>query len=199
MKQSLLIIVEGHGESLAMPTFIERILKKNKVHGVNVIPPFRFKGLPINEAAFKSAFRIWEKYCAPILFVADYDCPKDCVDVLRDEACFKQWACEANAGLPFEASFLVKEFESLALLDQDAIKTVFPDLKSGAPFPLEPEKEPRNAKGWIKQHLPRGKTYKPTEHQLHLAQQLNLLLLTEKSPSFQRLEAHLLRLVTPSP
>jgi hypothetical protein len=73
-----------------------------------------------------------------------------------------QRAIAAGAGTQFSFAvvFLRQEYESLLLTVADQL----PGLKPGAILPSSPEESPRDAKGWLHEHLADG--YNPTRRQL---------------------------------
>src|SRR5262249_1780917 len=88
-----------------------------------------------------------------------------------------------------------KEFETIFLADEATTRQVFDDIPVSLSFPADPERI-RDAKGWLSQARPKGSAYKPTQHQQRLAAQVDLGTLRAKSPSFQRFEEAVLRLIS---
>ena len=93
----------------------------------------------------------------------------------------------------FDACFIVKEFESLFLWDAEATRQALALIPESKEFPSQPESI-RDAKGWLSDAQPSGAAYKPTAHQAKVTAQLNLEKLALCSPSYQRLEAAVLKL-----
>jgi hypothetical protein len=88
-----------------------------------------------------------------------------------------------------------REYETMALSIAQALagKTLtLPtgelQIASSVPTLTDPE-APRDAKGWVKEHLFEGRTYKPTTHQLPLTRLMNPAdLRAANLSSYRRLE-----------
>jgi hypothetical protein len=119
----------------------------------------------------------------------DYDCPvKEAQKLLaRAEALRPGW--------PIKIAFLVKEYETLFLIDEAATRKVFPDIPAKTSFPANPESI-RGAKEWLSKARPAaGHAYKPSVDQAKITAHLNLDLLRARSPDFAHLERAVLELV----
>jgi hypothetical protein len=99
-------------------------------------------------------------------------------------------AAGAGATFSFAAVFLRQEYESLLI----SVANQLPGLKPGISLPADPEEAPRDAKGWLHDHLTDG--YIPTEHQLGLTRAVQDWAPVRLLNCFQRLEHALLELAT---
>lgn len=188
----LLAIVEGEGDERAVPVLLRRILHAHQRFDVEVLHPQRRGELPKVKANFSRFFGSAVLEDAAILCVLDFDCA-ECVDVLKAEKDMRLEASKLRPHQLFDACFIVKEFESLFLWDATATRQALPLIPNTKAFPAQPESV-RDAKGWLSDAQPSGVAYKPTAHQAKVTAQLNLNQLAACSPSYQRLEAAVLRL-----
>ncbi|ADX45701.1 DUF4276 domain-containing protein [Paracidovorax avenae] len=193
IRQRLLPIVEGEGDERAVPVLLRRILEHHGRYDVQVLKPQRRGELPRVKANFARFFEAAILEDAAVLCVLDFDC-EWCIDAEHEERNLKAMAHDIRADHPFEACFIVKEFESLFLCDEATTRLALPAISSEAAFPTDPEGV-RDAKGWLSAAQPKGMAYKPTTHQAKIASQLNLTHLAQHSPSFQRLDRAVLNLV----
>ena len=191
--KKVLPIVEGDGDVAAVPVLLRRILQVHSEFEVQVLPPHKRGELPKVKANFERFFKAAALEGVPVLCVLDFDCA-NCVDVVKDELELKQQANAIHPLIGFEACFIVKEYESFFLWDEVGTRKVLPSTAKGTVFPANPE-EIRGAKEWLSRAQPSGIAYKPTVHQAKLAAAVDLNILRVKSPSYQRLESALLRLI----
>lgn len=192
---AILPLVEGDGDLQAVPELIRRIAILHEAYDVSVLRPHKRGDLPKvlnNFERFFEAAVIDEN--SGILWIMDFDCDF-CDDVIEQETSLRDRANRLRPGYPFEVCLLVKEYESLFLHDPKALQKTFPTWPPDASLPTHPE-EIRDAKGWISKTLPKGIAYKPTTDQKRITAQLDLLHLRKHSPSFGRLEACVLNLIS---
>lgn len=189
----VLPIVEGDGDVAAVPVLLRRILQAHSRFDVQILPPHKRGELPKVKSNFERFFKAAALESVPVLCVLDFDCAH-CVDVIKDERDLKQQANKLHPLIAFEACFIVKEFESFFLWDEMGSRKVLSSIVRGTAFPANPE-EIRGAKEWLSKAQPSGIAYKPTVHQAKLAAAVDLNILRTKSPSYQRLESALLRLI----
>lgn len=188
------LIVEGDGDLTAVPVLVRRILHSKNIFDVDIAQPVHRRGdIPKVRGRFRDFFEVAAIQGHPVLCVLDFDCD-DCVDVETTENEFRALARELRPDYPFEACFIVKEFESIFLFDENCVRNVLPAVRPEYVFPLAPETI-RDAKGELSTALPKGWSYKPTVHQAKLSANVNLELLLEASPSFQRLQTAVLNLI----
>lgn len=189
----ILPIVEGDGDVAAVPVLLRRILQAHSRFDVQILPPHKRGELPKVKANFERFFKTAALENVPVLCVLDFDCAH-CLDAIKDEQELKEQAKKFHPLIDFEACFIVKEFESLFLCDEMGTRKVLPSIIKSTVFPANPE-EIRPAKEWLSRAQPSGTAYKPTVHQAKLAAAVDLKVLRAKSPSYQRLESALLRLI----
>lgn len=194
MTKKIELIAEGPGDVKALPVLVERILKAHQIFDVQIAKPVHKRGEITNvRNRFSEYFQTAAHYGHPVLCVLDFDCA-DCLDVDQEEHDFLSKAQAIRPAHPFRACFLVKEYESLFLWDAIAVKAVLPNIRTGYTFPSNPELI-RDAKGELSNAQTSGYAYKPMSYQEQLTKHINLDLLREKFPSFQRLEKAVLDLV----
>lgn len=182
----LLPIVEGHGEIPAVPILIRNILAARGIQDVQPLPAWRKGEYPSVTKNFDSIFLAAIKECAPILWIMDfdskgYDCP------VKEAQSLLARAEKLRPGWPIDIAFLVKEYETLFLIDEAATRKVLTDIPAKAVFPEFPE-QIRGAKEWLSAQRPSGMAYKETVHQVKITSNLNLDLLRSRSADFAHLE-----------
>ncbi len=190
----LLPIVEGHGEIPAVPILIRNILAAHGIHDVLALPARRHGEYPSIAKKFDNVFLAAIKENAPILWVMDFD-SKDHDCPVKEAQKLLARADSLRPGWPIRIAFLVKEYETLFLIDEAATRKAFPDIPAKTSFPQEPEKV-RGAKEWISKARPSpGSAYKETVHQAKITAHLDLTLLRTRSADFAHLERAVLELV----
>jgi hypothetical protein len=187
-------VVEGHGDLSAVPELIRRVAHANSRYDVQVLPAQKRGDLPTIKPRLERFLRVALQEGASVLWVLDYDCD-DCTDVTRDLAALSAQAFAISMPQKAEFVFMVKEFESLFLADHETTRAVFPDIPPTTDFPADPESV-RGAKEWLSKARPKGLAYKPTTDQAKLTSQLNFDRLRDRSPSFRRFEAAVLKLLS---
>lgn len=192
MSKSILPIVEGDGDVAAVPVLLRRILHAHDRFDVQVLSPHKRGELPKVKANFERFFKAAALNGVPVLCVLDFDCAQ-CVDAISDEQDLERQAQTIHPLIPFAACLIVKEFESLFLWDEKSTRQALPNIIKNTIFPINPE-EIRPAKEWLSNVQPSGLAYKPTVHQAKLAAAVNLEVLRARSPSYQRLEAAVMKL-----
>lgn len=189
----ILPIVEGEGDLLAVPALIRRVAEAHGIYDLELLHPHKRGELPAVRRHFDAYLIDALKYGTPILWVMDYDCDQ-CHAVEDDLADLQQRARNTYKRQPVEFALMVKEFESLFLSDHESTCKLFPDIPAKTAWPADAETV-RGAKEWISKARPKGLAYKETVHQVKLVHQLDLDRLRERSPSFQRFEQAVLRLL----
>lgn len=190
----LLPIVEGQGDTKAVPVLLRRILESHGIydHELKTLCAHQRGEYPTVVKNFDNLFQAAIKEKAAILWIMDfdskhYDCPvKEAQNLLARAAALRP-------GWPLKIAFLVKEYEALFLVDEAASRAVFPDISPKINFPEHPE-EIRDAKGWLSKSRPSGSAYKETVHQEKITARLNLDLLRTRSSDFVHLERAVLEL-----
>ncbi|PKO90028.1 MAG: hypothetical protein CVU18_02110 [Betaproteobacteria bacterium HGW-Betaproteobacteria-12] len=189
----LLPIVEGHGDDKAVPLLLRRIFESHGIYDVSILPARRYGEYPIVTRKFDNLFQAAVLVKAPILWVMDFD-SKDYICPVQEAHHLSTRAAALHPGWPIKFAFLVKEYETLFLIDEAATRQVFPDIPAKMPFPQNPEKI-RGAKEWLSKARPSpGSTYKPTVDQAKITAHLNLDLLRMRSRDFAHLERAILEL-----
>lgn len=189
----ILPIVEGDGDTTAVPALVRRIAEARGIYDLQLLPAHKRGELPAVRRHFDAYLGAALKYETPILWVMDYDCDQ-CHAVEDDLADLRLRTQQAYTRHPVEFALMVKEFESLFLCDHESTHQLFPDIPAKTPWPVDAETV-RGAKEWISKARPKGLAYKETVHQVKLVHQLDLDRLRERSPSFQRFEQAVLRLL----
>lgn len=194
--KSILPIVEGHGDALAVPTLIRRVAHDHGLYDLETLRPHIRGDLPKVRPRLKDYLLAAAEEGAPVLWVIDYDCDT-CTDALHDLADLQSEAKIHAPHMQVRFALMVKEFESLFLTDQSTTRQVLKSIPSDVLFPPDPELV-RGAKEWLSKVLPKGQAYKETIHQDRISSQLNLNVLRQRSPSFKRFERSLLDLIQQS-
>jgi hypothetical protein len=182
------VIVEGHGEQRAMPMLIRRIAAAvAPQQPISVGPGWRLaKGrILTDDHEVRRVLDILALQVKPvgggILLVWDADdaCPAESAPAQQHRV------QSLRADLPVRVVIANREYESWFLAGAADLAG-----KAGLPADLadhpEPEK-PRNAKGWLDQHLPAGISYKETIHQEQFSAHLDVARVRGRSPSFDKL------------
>lgn len=193
------LIVEGEGDVLALPVLVRKILSDHGLDHIQLTHP------QISGDIRKVFKRLGDfmgyglKNACPILWVLDCDdkmgdvtgCPVRHVANLR--TAIAQQALHQPQ--PMEFAFFTKEFESLFLAEQRAIKDYYrlPDtvqMDAGAVLR-------RDAKGEISKLLGKDRGYKETIDQAKLAARLDLPTCRAVSRDYRHFEDAILRLCNP--
>jgi len=196
--RQLLTIVEGDGDVRAVPVLIRKTLEKNGIFDVKLLPIQRRGEYPSVKKHFDAYFMAAIKEKSPILWIMDFDAKGyDCPHTEASKILSRAQTLRPN--WPLKIAFLVKEYETLFLHDEQATRTVFPDIPKQVEFPKNP-KEIRGAKEWLSAQRPSGMAYKETVHQAKITAHLNLDLLLKHSADFAHIERAVLQLIdTPIP
>ena len=189
----VLPIVEGHGDAAALPTLIRRIAQEQGIYDLKILRPHVRGDYPKLGARLQDYLLAAHEEGAPALWVLDYDC-KACNNVERDLEDLRRKSQALAPQLMIRFAFIVKEYESLFLTNEAATRKVLKHIPAEITFPDEPEGI-RGAKEWLSKALPKGLAYKETIHQEKISAHLDLPLLRQRSPSFQRLEQALIDLI----
>jgi len=193
------LIVEGEGDAHALPVLVRNILNAHALHHIQLTRP------QISGDIHKVIKRLGDylaygfKNACPVLWVLDCDdkisdiagCPVQHVRNLRSQI--------AQQGIhqrqPVEFAFFTKEFESLFLAEQQALKDFYRlplglEIDTGAALR-------RDAKGEISKLLGKDRGYKETTDQARIAHRLDLEICREVSRDFRHFESAILRLCNP--
>jgi hypothetical protein len=184
------LIVEGHGETSAVPILIRRIFEERRPDlTVQIPPPLRLsRGKIIKPSELSRAVELMARKAgegAPLLIVidADDDCPAELGPQLLAHA------RSARADRELGVVVAQREFEAWYLASASSLRG-----KSGLPDDLvsPPNHEQiRDAKGWLDQRMPSG--YSPTLDQPKFAALISFEQ-ARANGSFLRFERLLLRM-----
>lgn len=193
------LIVEGEGDALALQVLVRRILSNNALDHIQLTQP------QISGDIRKVFKRLGDfmgygvKNACPILWVLDCDdkiddvigCPVRHVANLRAAMVQQQ----IHQPQPVEFAFFVKEFESLFLAEQTALRDYYRlpntlEIDAGAALR-------RDAKGEISKLLGKDRGYKETIDQAKIAARLDLPTCRVVSRDYLHFEDAILRLCSP--
>jgi Domain of unknown function (DUF4276) len=191
--RTLLPIVEGDGDLLAVPELIRRVAHAADIFDLQILRPHKRGDLAKVSKRFEDFLAAGLLEGAPILWVMDYDGER-CDDVDRDIETLRMRAAQVAPQANVDFAFMVKEYESLFLCDRETLCMFFPDIPGHAQWPADPERV-RGAKEWISKIRPKGLAYKETVHQVRLTSRIDLHRLRDRSPSFVRFETAVLKLL----
>jgi hypothetical protein len=187
-------VVEGQGDVAALPILIERLARAiNNEIVVTVRQPVRMKRdrFISDEREFERRVILASRSAGgrnPLLIVLDSEggCPAEMGPRLLGKA---RAICP---GRPVGCVVAHQEYETWFMAAPEAIRDQF-ELAKTPIAPQDPESR-RGAKEWIKQHLPRGKTYSETTHQHELTKRIDLKK-ARAIPSFDKLYREVSRLL----
>ena len=194
---SLGVIVEGHGDELAVPIVIRRIAGRvDPTRRVGIKTLRVPRNLVVKEGQLERYVELASRQIrtsGAILVVLDAD--DDCAATLGRDLLGR---CVAARGDRQHAVvFAVKEFECWFLAAASSIAG-----HRGLPDDLESPSEPENfqgAKGWLKRKRTDGRSYGETIDQPALAQVFDLDAARANAPSFDKLWRDVERLMNVSP
>jgi hypothetical protein len=196
MKRAIQLVVEGDGDLRAAPVLLRRILEAFQVDNVAIPSPHKRGDLPKVKAEFGRFVRVAQKEEAPILWLLDFDC-RSCECVKEENKNLKERATVEIGAWPLEICFMVKEYETLFLADEQMTRRYF-EIPPAIAWPMNPE-QIRDAKGTLSKLLPKGQSYKPTLHQDKLSARINLAMDDADCPSLGHLKRAVARLVEALP
>ncbi len=193
------LIVEGEGDALALQVLVRRILSDNALDHIQLTRPQISGDIRKVFKRLRDFMGYGLKNACPILWVLDCDdkiddvvgCPVRHVANLRTTLVQQQ----IHQSQPVEFAFFTKEFESLFLAEQRAIKDYY-----GLPDTLEINPGAtlrRDAKGEISKLLGKDRGYKETIDQAKLAARLDLPTCRAVSRDYRHFEDAILRLCNP--
>ena len=193
---SISAIVEGHGDEPAVRILAHRLLDSRSRWDARLSRIHNAKGKPRLLRKFEDfvKYASFDEGCQAVLVVVDADnhCPVDLAKGLSRRA--------VGLGLHIPVAIVVphREFEAwfVAALDESADNPVRTRLQLDpeAVCPDNPDAL-RDAKGWLKGRMGRGRSYAETDDQPALAAALSIELASARSRSFRRLERALQELL----
>ena len=188
MAPTVIPVMEGDGDATALPLLLQRILYERLGRFDTQIgqgPQGRVnaKNRPQLETQLgKYLLHAQRKPdCSGILVLidADDDCPLGLAQTLRKQQ-------EASGvTTPVEIVCAKHEYETWFLASLRTIRGragIYRDAQPASP--VEAQGSP---KGWLTRHMPKGRAYKPTAHQLSFTNLIDLQLAYDNSRSFRRL------------
>ncbi len=188
------LIVEGHGETEALPVLVRRIAAAAGNVALDIPPPLRVpKGKMTKPGEIGRAVELMARKTAPdgallIVLDADDDCPAHLgPEILR-------LARAARSDRPLAVAVAVREFETWFLAAAGSLAG-----KRGLPPDLVAPEHPEaigGAKGWLAARMPHG--YAETVDQAKFAAEFDWQA-AQRLPSFARFVRELRRLVAAGP
>ncbi len=187
-------VVEGHSEVTSLPILLQRLVRAANPEMVVVVPEpvrvHRDKFIAQTDEMFKkvslAAGKAGPGHPLLILLDSEGDCPATLGPRIIEQA------REICPGRPTGCVIAHQEFESWFLASPYCIREHF--RLSAAPEPPDDPESKRGAKEWIKQQLPRGRTYSETIDQPGLTRLFNLQK-ARSIPSFDKMYREVARLV----
>jgi hypothetical protein len=192
MKIHLGCIVEGHGETSALPVLLRRMASQIDSRIELHIPnPIRIQRSKLKTAGeLEKAVRLAAGKVSPdgrilIVMDADDDCPATLAPGILDRA------RATRSDLPIAVVLANREFESWFVVAAESLQSRFHwPAEVRAPFDVEAI---RGAKEWLRDRLP-GRKYSPTVDQPSLAAAFDLQQ-ARSAPSFDKLWREMERLL----
>jgi hypothetical protein len=191
-------VVEGHGEVIALPVLLRRIVAEILPTTMVEVPrPHRQnRSNLVAVDGLETILSVVSRQVSPhsrgpgavlVLLDADDDCPADLGPSLLERA------RAAGSGVPVCTVLANREFEAWFLAGASSLSG-HRGLADNLQIPSEPEK-PRDCKGWLSANRTDGRSYKPASDQAALAAVLDLGLARQNSESFDKLWRDLERLL----
>lgn len=192
---SIACIVEGDGEVSAVPILIRRVAARLETPVVVRCPrPFL---VPRNklvkpgqiEDAVTAARRGIDGE-GGILIIADSD--EDCPAILGPALLHR--AARVRGNMPVAVVLAKREFEAWFLAAADSLRG-----RRGLSTDLRPPNDPEavaDAKGWLRERMPRGRRYRETADQPALATSFDLDAARSRADSFDKCYREVVRLLT---
>ena len=177
-------IVEGHGETSAVPELLRRLQAEGRASGLKINRPIRRKRHELVERdglqkSIRLALLQAEVGAVLVLFDADNDCPKDLAKRLD------LWAKEVCGSIPVAIVMATREYEAWFLAALESLRG-----RNGVLTAAEPPTDPegiRGAKEALEERMNPSAGYSPSTDQVALTAQMDLGLAYRRSRSFQHL------------
>ena len=188
MKQSIIPIVEGHGDVRAAPELIRRVLFDINEYEIQVANPKRLKRHRIADDLPKTLqYAAQEPGSGAIIVIVDAD--RDCAQELAKN--ISQITQRRNIRLPVAIVCPNTEYEAWLIASVDTIRGRpiggrGAAIDAGAICPQDVETI-SDAKKWLSDRMPKHMAYKPTQDQRELTSMMDLQLASTRSRSFRRL------------
>lgn len=179
----IVAIVEGHGETKAVPVLLRRISARvapTELLNVQTVRVTRNKIVKANvlERIIETATRTSGRDAKILVLLdADDDCPKEVAPALLRRA------HAARRDRDIRVVLANSEFEAWFLASIESLAGRY-GVGANATRPSDPEAI-RNAKGWLSKVMPPNRPYKPTRDQAPLAKAFDLDA-ARTAPSFDK-------------
>ncbi|QJP14654.1 DUF4276 family protein [Starkeya sp. ORNL1] len=195
------LIVEGQGDSEAIPVLMRRTYEINEIYDVYAAPrPKQIGSIPrfLREGEMERWIQYGLQSDGDSVLVA-LDCEDDDPEAVRTEVSRRLHTMNRCKDKKVAFVLFVREYETMFLHGIDEIKMTYPQNGwiPGANLELQPEMY-RDAKGSLSRLMNNDYAYKPTRDQARFSNCLDLPVLREKSESFALFERILLGLANGS-
>lgn len=181
---SLVSLVEGPGDSEAVPVLLRKLLHQRGIYDWNVQDTINVGSLGSlrKKLADFITYASRKPECGGVLVLIDLDdgCP-----VTEAQALATALRPLASP-VPIAIAFASREYEAWFLASLATITGNY-GLPAGLTYSGAIEAR-RDVKGWFTQQMPSGQIYKETTHQVRFTHLLDPALAAASSRSFQRLE-----------
>jgi hypothetical protein len=195
------VIVEGHGEVMAMGKFLAKLARHLGFDPNLLKPPRRDRRLFTEKGIAELITMASTMRATGLLLIRDSedDCPKELAPQMA------RFIENAQPEFPISYVLLYREFETLFLsvarhlAGKELVYSTHSKIKLEPQFKVDfsPELK-RDAKGALDGLLPDNQTYKPTLHQLPMVSLIQMEWLEEANlPSFGSLKRALVHLLSP--
>jgi hypothetical protein len=190
----LACIVEGHGESQAVPILVRRIATEiDPAWSVQIPMPLRVprhrlvKEGELERAVILAGRKVGVAGAILVLIDADSDCPAQLGPALLARA------RAARGDLPIAVVLAKREYESWFLASAESLRG-----RRGLPLDLVSPAEPealRGAKEWLRDRMPAGTKYREVLDQPALTALFDMTT-ARRAPSFAKCPRDVVRLLT---
>ena len=177
-------IVEGHGDVLALPVLLRRLISEAQTWDVGVGRPIRRPRTKlVQEAGVMQAVRVAleQRSCGGVLVVLDGN--SDCPAVLGPTV--QAWATAAAKDTPCRVVLAHREYEAWFLAAMESLRG-FRGVREDAQRHPDPE-VPRGAKAQLEARMRRDASYLETADQPALTARFSLSDAYRRSRSFRKL------------
>ena len=185
-------IVEGHGEVVALPILVRRLIEESEAWPIQVGRPIRRpRSQLVSKPGVKQAVRLAliQPNCSAILVLIDgnSDCPATLGPTIQ------HWASEAAGGVPCSVVLAHREYEAWFLAGIESLRG-HRGIRTDADPHQDPE-GPRGAKEQLRLRMQPGKSYVETSDQPAFSAKLSLSMAYARSRSFRKLADSFAKLV----
>lgn len=177
-------IVEGHGETAAVPELLRRLQAEAAASGFRIGRPIRRKRPELVardslQKSVKLALLQPDAEAILVVFDADDDCPRELAPTLA------AWAKEVATEIPVAIVMAKREYEAWLLAAVESFRGRAGILAT-AMSPDDPESV-RGAKEALEQRMAAGLGYSPSTDQVALTAHMDMSLAYRRSRSFRHL------------